>query len=65
MSVSVTIRVLQEPLVRLRTASAIVSKMLQNECLDTKIGVDTAENEPYKVCLIFSKNHLTLERIGA
>ena len=40
-------------------------KTLKNYALDTKIGVDTAENEPYKVCLIFSKNHLTLERIGA
>ena len=25
------------------------SKMLQNEHLDAKIGVDTAENEPFKV----------------
>jgi hypothetical protein len=28
--------------------------MLQNEYLDAKIGVDTAENEPSKVCLYVS-----------
>ena len=28
--------------------------MLQNEYLDAKIGVDTAENEPSKVCPIMT-----------
>ena len=34
--------------------------MLQNEYLDAKIGVDTAENEPSKVCLYFALFRLYL-----
>jgi hypothetical protein len=33
--------------------------MLQNAYLDVKIGVDTAENEPSKVDLIFFDFHIT------
>ena len=35
--------------------------MLQNEYLVAKIGVDTAENEPSKVCQMLPNFEMTLE----